>query len=211
MSPYAQAKILRVIESKEVYPLGGKRSIPLDIRIIAATNRDLEHLVAKGKFRQDLYFRLNVAKVHLPPLRERKEDIPHLVDYYLQEFNNRLGENIEGFTDETLELLLGYNWPGNIRELKNLLEAIFIDPPLDRTAISNLPESIRQPHQAEERVTLTERELLLSALYSVNWNKSKAAEQLHWSRMTLYRKMAKYHIRESKAGQSRGRDPQAKL
>ncbi len=210
MSPYAQAKILRVIESKEVYPLGGKRSIPLDIRIIAATNRDLEHLVAKGKFRQDLYFRLNVAKVHLPPLRERKEDIPHLVDYYLQEFNNRLGGNIEGFTDEALELLLRHDWPGNIRELKNLLEAIFIDPPLDRIAIEDLPESIRQPYQAEERATLTERERLLSALYSVNWNKSKAAEQLHWSRMTLYRKMAKYHIRESKAGQSRGRDPQAK-
>jgi transcriptional regulator with PAS, ATPase and Fis domain len=166
--------------------------------------------VAKGKFRQDLYFRLNVAKVHLPPLRERKEDIPHLVDYYLQEFNNRLGGNIEGFTDEALELLLRHDWPGNIRELKNLLEAIFIDPPLDRIAISDLPESIRQPHQAEERATLTERERLLSALYSVNWNKSKAAEQLYWSRMTLYRKMVKYHIRESKAGQSCGRDPRVK-
>jgi DNA-binding NtrC family response regulator len=109
MSPYAQGKILRVIESKEVYPLGGKRSIPLDIRIIAATNGDLEHLVAKGKFRQDLYFQLNIARVQLPPLRERKEDIPHLVDHYLQEFNNRLGGNIEGFTDEALELLLRHD------------------------------------------------------------------------------------------------------
>jgi transcriptional regulator with PAS, ATPase and Fis domain len=210
MSPYAQAKILRVIESKEVYPLGGKRSIPLDIRIIAATNRDLEHLVAKGKFRQDLYFRLNVAKVHLPPLRERKEDIPHLVDYYLQEFNARFGRELKGFTDEALELLLRHDWPGNIRELKNLLEAIFIDPPRKRIAISDLPDSIRQHYEIKEPATLTERELLLSALCSVNWNKSKAAEQLHWSRMTLYRKMAKYHIRESKAGQSHGRDPQAK-
>lgn len=210
MSPYAQAKILRVIESKEVYPLGGKQSIPLDIRIIAAANRDLEHLVSKKKFRQDLYSRLNVARVHLPPLRERKEDIPRLADYYLQRFNARFGRELKEFTDEALDLLLRHNWPGNVRELKNLLEAIFIDPPLDRIAISDLPESIRQPRQAEERATLTERERLLSALYSVNWNKSKAAEQLHWSHMTLYRKIAKYHIRESKAGQSRGRDPQAK-
>ena len=110
-----------------------------------------------------------------------------------------------------MELLLRHDWPGNIRELKNLLEVIFIDPPLERVAISDLPESIRQPNQAEERVTLTERERLLSALYSVNWNKSKAAEQLHWSRMTLYRKMAKYHVRENKAGQSRGRDLKRKL
>jgi DNA-binding NtrC family response regulator len=205
MSPYAQAKILRVIESKEVYPLGGKRSIPLDIRIIAATNRDLGRLVAKGKFRQDLYFRLNVARVHLPPLRERKEDIPHLVDYYFQEFNARFGRELKGFTDEALELLLRHDWPGNIRELKNLLETIFIDPPLDWIAISDLPDSIRQPYQAEERATLTERERLLSALYSVHWNKSKAAEQLHWSRMTLYRKMAKYHIQESKTGKPLGR------
>jgi transcriptional regulator with PAS, ATPase and Fis domain len=211
MSPYAQAKILRVIESKEVYPLGGKRSIPLDIRIIAATNRDLEHLVAKKKFRQDLYFRLNVARVQLPPLRERKEDIPHLVDYYLQEFNARFGQKIPGFTDEALVLLLCHSWSGNIRELKNLLEAIFIDPPLDRIAISDLPDSIRQPYQAEKRAILTEHERLLSTLCSVNWNKSKAAEQLHWSRMTLYRKMAKYHILESKTGQPGGRTLERKL
>jgi DNA-binding NtrC family response regulator len=199
MSPYAQAKILRVIESKEVYPLGGKRSIPLDIRIIAATNRDLEHLVAKGKFRQDLYFRLNVAKVHVPALRERKEDIPCLVDYYLQAFNERFGQKIPGFTDEALELLLCHSWPGNIRELKNLLEAIYIDPPSDRIAIEDLPDSIHQPPQIEEHVPLTERELLLSTLCSVHWNKSKAAEQLHWSRMTLYRKMVKYHILDTEA------------
>jgi transcriptional regulator with PAS, ATPase and Fis domain len=201
MSPYAQAKILRVIENKEVHPLGGKRSIPLDIRIIAATNRDLERLVSKKKFRQDLYFRLNVARVHLPPLRERKEDIPGLMDYYLQEFNDRFGWELKGFTDEALELMLRYDWPGNVRELKNLLEAIFIDPPLDRIAISDLPDSIRQHYEIKVPATLTERERLFSALCSVNWNKSKAAKQLHWSRMTLYRKMAKHHIRESKAGQ----------
>lgn len=202
MSPYAQAKILRVIESKEVYPLGGKRSIALDIRIIAATNRDLEPLVSKKKFRQDLYFRLNVARIHLPSLRERREDIPDLVDYFCQELNVRFGQAIKGLTDGALELLLGHAWPGNIRELKNMLEAIFIDPPPDRIAIADLPESIRQPHQGEERLPLTEHELLLSALSSTRWNKSKAAERLNWSRMTLYRKMLKYHILDPKAEES---------
>jgi DNA-binding NtrC family response regulator len=212
MSPYAQAKILRVIESKEVYPLGGKKSIPPDIRIVAATNRDLEYLVSKKEFRKDLYFRLNVARIHLPPLREHKEDIPRLVDHYLEELNSRYGHRIKGFTDEALELLLRHDWPGNIRELKNLLEALFIAPPLDRIAIKDLPDAIRQ-HSSEvnEHATLTERELLLSALCSVNWNKSKAAEQLHWSRMTLYRKMAKYHILESKTEQPRGRAVEQKL
>ncbi len=195
MSLYAQAKILRVIESKEVYPLGGKRGIPLDIRIIAATNQDLDRLVADKRFRKDLYYRLNIARVHLPPLRERKEDIPRLLTYYLEEFNALQGRALQGFTDEALELLLRYDWPGNIRELKNVIEAIFIDPPMERIAIKDLPEPIRPQGQS---VVLTERELLLSALCSMNWNKSKAAEQLHWSRMTLYRKMAKYHILESK-------------
>ncbi|MGH9962655.1 MAG: sigma-54 interaction domain-containing protein [Pyrinomonadaceae bacterium] len=204
MSPYAQAKILRVIESKEVYPLGGKRSISLDIRIIAATNQDLERLVSENKFRRDLYFRLNVARIRLPPLRERKEDIPGLVHHFVQELNAQLGRAINGFTDEAMELLLRHDWPGNIRELKNWLEAIFIDPPLERIAISDLLvccrdtalDSIRQDHQIKEHATTIERELLLSTLCSVKWNKSKAAEQLHWSRMTLYRKMDKYHIRE---------------
>ena len=192
MSPYAQAKILRAIESKEVYPLGGKRGIPLEIRIIAATNHDLDRLVADKRFRKDLYYRLNIARVHLPPLRERKEDIPRLLAYHLEEFNARQERALQGFTDEALESLLRYDWPGNIRELKNVIEAIFIDPPLERIAIKDLPEPIRQ--QSQTSTAPTERERLLSVLCSVNWNKSKAAEQLHWSRMTVYRKMAKYHI-----------------
>jgi len=196
MSLYAQAKILRVIESKEVYPLGGRRGMPLDIRIIAATNQNLDGLVADKRFRKDLYYRLNIARVHLLPLRERKEHIPRLLAYYLEEFNARQGRALQGFTEEALELLLRYEWPGNIRELKNVIEAIFIDPPLERIAIKDLPEPIRP--QGHRSMALTERERLLSALCSMNWNKSKAAEQLHWSRMTLYRKIAKYHILESK-------------
>lgn len=168
----------------------------LDIRIIAATNQDLGRLVADKRFRKDLYYRLNIARVHLPPLRERQEDIPHLLAYYLEEFNARQGRALQGFTDEALELLLRYDWPGNIRELKNVIEAIFIDPPVEWIAIKDLPEPIRPRGQTS--VVLTERELLVTALCSMNWNKSKAAEQLQWSRMTLYRKMAKYHIVETK-------------
>src|SRR5262247_1774119 len=151
MSPYAQAKILRVIETKEVYPLGGRRSVPLDIRIIAATNRDLERQTTRGELRQDLYFRLNVARVHLPPLSERKEDIPLLTDHFVQKFSAQFGRGIEGFSDEAMELLLRYDWPGNIRELMNLIERIFIDPPQEKITVADLPESMQhRPSMSQE-------------------------------------------------------------
>jgi DNA-binding NtrC family response regulator len=144
MSPHAQAKILRVVESREVQRLGGKENIPLNVRFIAATNQDLEQLVAEKKFRKDLYFRLNVANIHLPPLRERKEDIPSLVDHYIQELDRQLGREIEGYTEETLESFLRYDWPGNIRELKNLLEAIVVNVQSRQILFMDLPEHFRQ-------------------------------------------------------------------
>src|SRR5215813_11454353 len=194
MSPYAQAKILRVIETKEVYPLGGRRSVPLDVRIIAATNRDLDQRMASNEFRQDLYFRLNVARVHLPPLRERRDDIQLLIDHYVQKFAAQLGRGIEGFSDEAMELLLRYEWPGNIRQLMNVIERIFIDPPREKIAVADLPRSLRYPPPVHQEPAPTERETLLYTLSQTNWNKTQAAEKLHWSRMTLYRKIAKYHI-----------------
>jgi DNA-binding NtrC family response regulator len=194
MSPYAQAKILRVIETKEVYPLAGRRSVPLNIRIVAATNRDLDQRMASNEFRQDLYFRLNVARVHLPPLRERKEDIPLLTDHFVQKFSAQFGRGIEGFGEEAMERLLSYDWPGNIRELMNLIERIFIDPPGEKIAVADLPESMHYPAAVRHENVPAEREILLYTLSQTNWNKSKAAEQLHWSRMTLYRRIAKYQI-----------------
>jgi len=202
MSPYAQAKILRAIENKEVQRLGGKGSIPLDVRVVAATNQDLERLMSEDKFRKDLYFRLTVTRVHLPPLRDRKEDIPLLVDHYLREFNRRFGREVEGFTEEALESLLRYDWPGNVRELKNLLEAIFVNLPSRRIPFIDLPESFRRRLSDAEGLPQDERDLLLSALFSTHWNMSQAAQNLHWSRMTLYRKMAKYHI--VKGGKTEG-------
>ena len=194
MSPYSQAKILRVIETKEVYPLGARRGVPLDIRIIAATNRDLDRQMASNEFRQDLYFRLNVARVDLPSLRERKDDIPLLIDHCMQKFSARFGRGIEGFSKEAMELLLRYDWPGNVRELMNLVERIFIDPPGEKIGVADLPESMQYPLPARQETVPAERELLLYTLSQTHWNKSQAATRLNWSRMALYRKIAKYHI-----------------
>src|SRR5262249_21354248 len=194
MSSYAQAKILRAIESKSVERLGGTRSIPLDIRVIAATNRNLEQLVAEEKFRADLYYRLNVASIHLPPLRERKEDLPALCQYYIGEMNRQFGQRVEGVAAETLASLLRYAWPGNVRELKNLLEAAFINQPSQRISLADLPQQFRARLSAATGLPQDERDQLLDALFSTNWNKSQAAQKLHWSRMTLYRKIMKYHV-----------------
>ncbi len=202
MSLYAQAKILRVLESKEVYPLGAKKSVALDIRIIAATNRHLEKMMLAKEFRDDLYFRLNVARVHLPPLRERKEDIPDLLNFYLKQFNQQFGLNLLGFSVEALEALFDYHWPGNIRELKNVLETVFIDSPYERISRNDLPEPICGSEVAKAFLDQSdrdrERDSLLAALSAANWNKSKAAEQLQCSRMTLYRKMVRHRISNKK-------------
>ena len=193
MSPYAQAKILRAIENRKIQQLGGRRTISLNIRIIAATNQDVEARVADGKIREDLYYRLSVARIHLPPLRERKEDIPALLEHYLGTFNQVFGRQVEGFSDEVLENLLCYDWPGNIRELRNLLEAIFIGGSSPVISASDLPLQYRNKFRDQ---TMGDEELdrLLAALTSTNWNKSMAAQKLQWSRMTLYRKMAKYSL-----------------
>lgn len=196
MSPYAQAKLLRTIENKEVWPVGGKRSLSVDIRFIAATNRDLEQLMKEGMFRADLYYRLNVARIMLPPLRERQGDIALLLDYFRQRYNRQFGKKVEGFTEEAVAALMDYDWPGNIRELKNLMESSFIHAD-QRISLENLPESFRQWLRESETPGQDERTRLITALFNANWNKVKAAQQLKWSRMTLYRKMAKYGVQSA--------------
>jgi len=194
MSPLAQAKLLRAIESKEVQRLGGKKVVPLNVRITAATNHDPEQLVAEKKFREDLYYRLNVARMHMPPLRERKEDIPRLVENILAGLNLRFGREVEGLTEEAMTCFLDYDWPGNVRELINLLEAAFINLPSHRITFMDLPQLFRKRLSEARNLPGKERDRLLSTLYATKWNKSKAAEKLQWSRMTLYRKMSKYNI-----------------
>jgi two-component system response regulator HydG/two-component system response regulator AtoC len=193
MTPQGQAKLLRAIEAREIVPLGGYRSVPLDVRILAATNQDPEEMVRDRRFRSDLFFRLSVARVHLPPLRERKEDVIPLFEQSLHELNGRYRVSVDRVASDVYERLLSYPWPGNVRELRNVVEAIFIDPPAQEITMSDLPPPLRwtatPPGGAEG-----ERDRLISALSTTRWNKSKAAKHLRWSRMTLYRKMSKYSV-----------------
>ena len=198
MSAYGQSSILRMMESREIQRLGRTTGLSIDVRIIAATNRDLEKLVEENTFRRDLFFRLAVTSIHLPPLRSRKEDLTALLDYYIQYFNQRHGMSVQRFTDEAMAWLLAYDWPGNIRELKNLVEASFAEIPPEVTVIGELPASFRARCLALNSASPSEREKLLSALLVTNWNKSKAANHLEWSRMKLYRKMALYKILTSR-------------
>jgi DNA-binding NtrC family response regulator len=204
LNPYAQAKMLRVIENKEVQRLGGKQNRPLDIRVIAATNQDLEGPAQVNKFRRDLYFRLKVAHIRLPPLRERCEDIPVLAEVFLRELNRRMRRAVEGLSGEVMDLLMRHTWPGNVRELKNLIEALLVAVSEGWIVRQDLPESFTLLAVGGEHVLRDERSIVLRALQTTRWNKSKAAQRLNWSRMTLYRKMAKYeivsHIGKSKSG-----------
>ncbi len=199
MSPSAQAKILRVLDNREVCRLGGSKTQRVDVRVVAATNQEIEKLVEEKKFRADLYFRLNVARLHLPPLRERRSDIPLLVSHYVQQMNLKFRRKITGFDSEAMDKLSRYDWPGNVRELKNLVEAAFIELPEDCLDLAALPMAIRARLAAMCDLPVEERQQLLGALLQTDWNVSQAAAQLHLSRMTLYRKMAKYQIVRSQS------------
>jgi DNA-binding NtrC family response regulator len=198
MTPLAQAKILRALETKQIVRVGGRRPVPVDIRVVAATNQDLEAAVERGDFRKDLYYRLNVARIHLAPLRVHPEDIPLLCDHYLQHFNRRFGRAVRGFTADAMSELIRYAWPGNVRELKNLLEAVFVNLPAERIALADLPPMFRAKLSDAARLPDEERHLMLDALLATRWNVSRAAEHLHWSRMTMYRKMAKHRLMRSR-------------
>jgi DNA-binding NtrC family response regulator len=198
MSSLAQAKILRAIETKVIQRLGGKHTMPVDIRIVAATNQELEQLVSDKQFRKDLFFRLNVARVHLLPLRERKEDIGVLCEHFIKELNAEFSLAVNGLSEEVLDHFIHYDWPGNVRELRNIMEVAFINHPGHVIEMDNLPEFFRAMMSDKSKNPVSsqdeERDTVLAALLATNWNKSKAAEKLNWSRMTLYRKMHKYQI-----------------
>ncbi len=195
----AQAKILRAIDKREVYRVGARQPTPLDVRVVAATNQDLDQAVDAGRFRKDLYFRLNVARVHLPPLRERRCDIPALIDFYLRSLNRSYKASVDGFAPQVLEALVAYDWPGNVRELKNLIESVFVTAPPGRIRLEDLPTGFRERLARYCGLADAERARLMEALLAADWNKSRAAELLQWSRMTLYRKMAKYSVVRSAA------------
>jgi DNA-binding NtrC family response regulator len=194
LSSCAQAKILRVLETKQFCRLGGTRPLHLDLRFVAATNQDLYAMAAQKTFRQDLLFRLDVAHVHLPPLRERKEDIPLLVREFGRQFSQQTSGEDPQFTEEFLRVLVRYDWPGNVRELKNVIERLFLLELPTEVGVGHLPAHVRNFLATSGGLSEGERELLIATLFSTKWNKTKAAEMLNWSRMTLYRKIAKHHI-----------------
>lgn len=195
-----QSKLLRVIQEKEVERVGGVKTRKVDVRIIAATNRDLTKLVGEGKFRQDLYFRLNVVELHIPPLRERKEDISLLVDSFIGKFNKSLGKSIIGITDSALKLLLTYRWPGNIRELQNVIERIFNYVENGVIDVANIPVELRRTPDGHIlsamglSLATAEQEAIHKALIEADGNKAKAARILGISRSTLYQKLLQFEL-----------------
>jgi transcriptional regulator with PAS, ATPase and Fis domain len=194
MSPVGQSKLLNAIETREIVPLGGRTPMPLDVRFVAATNQELEVAVRDGRFRKDLYFRLNVVRLHIPPLRDRVADIPSLITHYVNQFATRTSHAPVGFTDEALSLLRRHTWPGNVRELRNLVEAAFAFALGTRIGLDDLPRDFidRVPAASEDDDAARAR--LLAALVEARWNKSRAARQLHCSRMTLYRRLSRLRI-----------------
>ncbi|WP_457600764.1 sigma-54-dependent transcriptional regulator [Hydrogenivirga sp.] len=196
METSLQAKLLRAIETKKFYRIGGRREIESDVRIITATNRNLKELVDKGNFREDLYYRLNVVEINIPPLRERREDILPLAYHFLELFNRKYSKDIKGFTRRAERSLLSYPWYGNVRELKNMVERAVLFS--DGGEIDSEDISCLFSHGEEKRGFKTikelEREYILETLKQVNFNKKKASEILGIPLRTLYRKLESYGI-----------------
>jgi DNA-binding NtrC family response regulator len=197
MSAHGQAKLLRALETRKVQPIGAPHPVPVDVRVIAATNQPLELLLGRGGFRRDLYYRLNVVRLDLPALKDRREDIPLLLGDAIQRLNDRDRGAVGAPDPELLACLTAHDWPGNVRELNNLVEAIFIDPPRGQVHMRDLPPVFRQIFEQYQRTASSERDRLVGALEQTQWNKAEAAKQLKWSRMTLYRKLAKYHLEDT--------------
>ncbi len=200
ISSNIQLKLLRILQEREVERVGDSKVINVDVRIIAATNRDLRQLVDDGRFREDLFYRLNVIPVTIPPLRERKEDIPLLLDHFISQFNEQTAKNIAGITKEALNILMDYHWPGNIRQLENAVEHAFVKTHTRSIEPSSLPIEIcmtSKHFQTAQSGTRDERETILSALQQAGWNKAKASRELGIDRVTLWRKMKKYNITAS--------------
>jgi len=197
-----QAKLLRVLESRHVQRLGSSVEVPLNIRVLAATNQDLSGMVERGLFRRDLYFRLSVARLHIPPLRARREDVQCLLNHFVATFESELGATFPGFASSAMCTLTAYSWPGNVRQLRNVIEELFVRLPDRSVEVKDLPPEIAGTGGEEVPEERDERTKILFALASTQWNKKRAAERLSWSRMTLYRKLTFYRIFEHQQSSS---------
>ncbi len=202
-----QAKLLRVLQTKEFQRLGGTDTIKVDVRILAATNRNLEEMITTGEFRKDLYYRLNVISIHLPPLRERKEDLYLFIDHFIDKLNKKLERKIKGVSREALDFLFHFDYPGNLREMENILEQSMVMAEGNRIEARDLPAYLRNTNKSsgfqigfsEEFPTFSkmEKEILRKGL-SYFSSKSELAEHLQISRATLYRKLKKYNLWDDK-------------
>jgi len=217
VGPNVQARLLRVLELQEIRPVGGNQPLPIDVRLIAATNRDLQAEVRAGRFREDLFYRLNVVSIHLPPLRERREDVPALAYHFLRKYAAANAKTVDGFAAETMALLEGFDWPGNVRELENAVERAVavcghsILLPEDLPAHLLRPSSGGQPPpEAEGLLPLEEvtRRHVSRVLVAAGGNKKRAAAILGVDRRTLYRMLARYGLaaEEAAAGSDPDRD-----
>jgi DNA-binding NtrC family response regulator len=207
LSPALQAKLLRVLQEKEIRPLGAQKSERVDVRVVAATNRDLEERMRDGSFREDLYYRLNVIHIELPALRDRAEDILLLSEHFLGRSCERAGKRLLGFTEPAAKSLLGYPWPGNVRELENVVERAVALCQADRVGIEDLPAQVRERKGSDVlagaiarglSLAEIEREYIMRVLAAEGGNKTRAAQRLGLDRKTLYRKIEEYE-REQKA------------
>lgn len=202
VSPAIQVKLLRVLQEHEIRRVGESKNRKVDVRLVTATNKDLRKLVADGMIREDFFYRIHVFEIRLPPLRERREDIPLLVDHFIHELCQSKGRSVDGIARDALKLMMDYHWPGNVRQLRNAIEHACVTVAGDRISYLDLPPELRDPHgtsladisndlSADERA---ERDRILEALRQTGGNRTKAADLLGTSRVTLWKKIGRYAI-----------------
>ena len=206
-SPALQVKLLRVLQEGEFERVGDTKTIKVDVRIIAASNQNLEDLIAKGKFRKDLFYRLNIICIDLPALKDRKEDIPMLAEHFIKKHSKHVNKKIEGLSEEALILLMDYDWPGNVRELENVIERSMILTKGTMITPGDFPENLKNPKakisleengngklKLKDALKSPEKDLIVKALEAVKWNRTEAAKVLGVNRTTLYKKMQKFEL-----------------
>jgi two-component system response regulator HydG len=200
VSAPTQILLLRVLQDHRFERVGGEETLEVDVRVIAATNKNLMEEMKKGTFREDLYYRLNVIPIFVPPLRERRDDIPLLASHFLQKFSHGKGKEVTSISPEVMEILLDHSWPGNVRELENVIEHAAIIAKKDEILPKDLPQNLLQkPLPTQHLVSLQdyERSLILKTLEETNWNKHQASKRLRINRSTLYGKMRRYGLIKS--------------
>jgi transcriptional regulator with PAS, ATPase and Fis domain len=215
MRSEAQAKLLRVIEERRVLPVGGTQEIPIDVRFLAASNRAPKQAIGEERLRPDLYYRLNATAIHLPPLRDRLEDLPVLVDHFIEQANHDFRKAVDSIDPEFLAALRTYHWPGNVRELRNVFESAVLMTHSTRLSVEDLPEEIKTSTNRETSFTVflgsplqeIEQEYIRRTIDFADGNKARASEMLGVPRRTLYGKLERYDARHKSNGRGNGSGP----